>query len=282
MRRSLAFLSFLFLLEFPLLAQEPSLNYDRCLPVNDVSLDKLPFQAGEDITMICSYVWGITTDVGEVRFKLSHRHDSLYGECFQADGLIATRGLFRKFFKVNDIYQSKFSMTNLRPFYYMRDVHEGRYTIENYYHYNPDYSINAKIIHKSGAVTDTLLPGRICTFDLITLVYFARSLDMSNMTPGETLPVSFAIDEDIFNIYLRFDRREIKRVQGYGTFRTLRFSAQVVAGVVFTGKEELVLWVTDDENHLPLIIESPIIIGKIIARLGACENLKYPLTSKIK
>jgi len=59
------------------------------------------------------------------------------------------------------------------------------------------------------------------------------------MIPGDVSPISFAIDEEIFELYLRFDGREEIRIPGMGTFKALKFSAQTVAGVVFDGKEDL-------------------------------------------
>jgi hypothetical protein len=164
----------------------------------------------------------------------------------------------------------------------MRDIHEGKYSIQNYYRYNIDHSINARIIRKDGSVQDTLLPGRVCTFDFITLFYFLRNLDFGAMKPGDVSPISFAIDEEVFELYLRYDGKDEIRIQGQGTFRCLKFSAQTVAGIVFDGKEDLRFWISDDKNRVPLFIESPVVVGRVTGRLGSYENLRFPLTSKIK
>jgi len=131
-------------------------------------------------------------------------------------------------------------------------------------------------------VQDTLLPGRICTFDLVTVFYFLRNLDFDNMIPGDVSSISFAIDEEIFELYLRFDGYDQIRVSGMGTFRALKFSAQTVAGVVFDGKEDLRFWISDDQNRIPLFLESPVIVGRVTARIFQYENLRFPLSSKIK
>ena len=57
---------------------------------------------------------------------------------------------------------------------------------------------------------------------------------------------------------------------------------KLVAGSVFTGKDDMFIWVTDDENKVPLLFESPIIVGRVQGRLVEYSNLKGPLTSKIK
>jgi len=253
-----------------------------CLPVREVPSSQLAFGAGEKLTIIASYTWGVlNTDVGTVTLEISERNKGGI-PLFQATGRIQTARFFNAFFRVDDYYESHFRQTNLRPTYFMRDVHEGKYTIQNYYHYNTDHSINARIIRKDGSIQDTLLPGRVCTFDFITLFYFLRNLEFKNMKPGDISPISFAIDEEVYDLYLRFDGRDEIRIQGIGTFRCLKFSAQTVAGVVFDGKEELRFWISDDRNKIPLFIESPVVVGRVTGRLGSYENLRYPLTSKIK
>lgn len=260
-------------------AQEPE---KACLPVRDIPPSQMAFNSGEKLTIIASYQWGVVnTDVGTVSLEISES-DTSEVPLYIAKGRIQTARFFNAFFRVDDYYESRFNKTNLRPTYFMRDIHEGKYTIQNYYNYNRDCSINARIIRKDGSVQDTLLPGRICTFDFITMFYFLRNLEFRNMSPGDVYPISFAIDEEIFELYLRYDGKDEIRIQGQGTFRCLKFSAQTVAGVVFDGKEDLQFWISDDKNRVPLLIESPVVVGRVTGRLGSYENLRFPLTSKIK
>ena len=44
----------------------------------------------------------------------------------------------------------------------------------------------------------------------------------------------------------------------------------------------MTVWVSDDANHLPLRIESPIVVGNVKADMMGYRNLRYPLTSMIK
>lgn len=277
--RSIFLTGILFLGSLILSAQETE---KPCLPVSDIPPSKLAFASGEKITLMASYTWGVVnTDVGTVSLELDDM--DIDGEPgFQAKARLQTLKFFSAFFKVDDYYESHFKKSNMRPVYFMRDIHEGKYTIQNYYQYKPDYSIHARIIRKDGSVQDTLLPGRICTFDLVTIFYFLRNLNISTMKPGDVSPISFANDEEIFELYLRFDGREEIRIPGMGTFRSLKFSAQTVAGTVFDGKEDLRFWISDDRNRIPLLLESPVVIGRVTGRICHYENLRFPLTSKIK
>ena len=109
-----------------------------------------------------------------------------------------------------------------------------------------------------------------------------RTIDFDSIPLGERQPISFAIDDDVYNFHYVFVGKEEKKIKGLGTFNTLKFHVRLVAGSVFTGKDEMTIWVTDDENKVPLLFESPIIVGKVQGRLTEYSNLKGPLTSKIK
>jgi Protein of unknown function (DUF3108). len=74
----------------------------------------------------------------------------------------------------------------------------------------------------------------------------------------------------------------VKKIYKLGTFKTMKFAVKLVAGSVFTGEEEMIIYVSDDQNKIPLLFEAPILVGKVSGRLSAYKNLKYPLYSKIK
>lgn len=254
-----------------------------CAPVRAISEENRAFGDGERLVYVINYTWGmVKTDVGEAEVNLKRKKETRYGEHFHSVITGNTYRFYDVFFKVRDIFESKFNTTNGRPLYFHRDISEGKYRMKNYFQFNPDYSIQARVERKDDPPRDTLLKGRECTFDLVSLFYFSRNMDFSKIPAGVEQPISFAIDGEIFELYYRFIGPEVKRIPGFGQFRTLKFAARVVAGEVFSGKEELIIWVTDDKNRVPLLFETPIIVGKVTGRVKLLENLKHPLTSKIK
>ena len=109
-----------------------------------------------------------------------------------------------------------------------------------------------------------------------------RTFDGFGIQYNHESQIEFAIDDDVYNFHYVFVVKEEKKIKGLGTFNTLKFHVRLVAGSVFTGKDEMTIWVTDDENKVTLLFESPIIVGKVQGRLTEYSNLKGPLTSKIK
>ena len=154
--------------------------------------------------------------------------------------------------------------------------------VNDYKFDNETYQIHAYTKKKTYPPKDSILPGKPYTYDLITLYYVSRTLDFENISIDEKQPISFALDREIHDLYFIYKGKEVKKMKGVGTFKTLKFAVRVVAGEVFTGEDELFLWVSDDENKIPLWFESKILVGTVYGRLKKWSNLKYPLDSKIK
>ena len=234
---------------------------------------------------ILHYKWGsINTDVGTATVSL----DSLTfngQKAFKCTASGRTKKFFDVFFKVREDFRSWFAVDGLRPLKFTRDTHEGNYVARNTYLYDwsaTDPHIVADLYSSSRGERSMEIPLTRCTYDLPALFYYARNMDVDNVVPGKRYPMTFAIDDDVYNFYFILLGKEVKKIKGLGTFRTLKFAVKLVAGSVFTGKDDMFVWVTDDDNKVPLLFESPIIVGRVQGRLVSYKNLKSPLTSKIR
>ena len=55
----------------------------------------------------------------------------------------------------------------------------------------------------------------------------------------------------------------------------------LIQGTIFEGGEKMTVWVSDDKNHLPLRVNSPILVGSIKVDLIEYDNLRNPFSSLI-
>lgn len=240
--------------------------------------NNVPYKNGESLTYVMNYKWGsVNTDVGEAITNLK-----VEGDNFHSIITGNTYKFYDVFFKVREHFESKFTNGEVKPIWFYRDSQEGKYRMRNTFNFNPDNSINAIIQRYENPPKDTLLKGKGNTFDIVSLFYKVRSINYDTVPRNIHRPISFAIDADVFNFYYIYKGKAVKKIKGLGTFNTLVFSVRLVAGSVFTGKEEMTIWVTADDNKIPLLFESPVIVGTVSGRLKSYSNLKYPLTSKIK
>jgi hypothetical protein len=114
--------------------------------------------------------------------------------------------------------------------------------------------------------------------DMLGAFYYARRLDVRSMPDGTVVPIPVFLDDKIYDLGMKILGRE-KIKTDLGTFRCIKITPLVVADRVFRGGAEMIMWVTDDENLIPVKITSPVIVGSVSATLVRYENLKYPLSS---
>ena len=256
-----------------------------CVPVRTTSEEELAFRSGERMDFILHYKWGsINTDVGTATVTL----DSLTfngQKAFRCTASGRTKKFFDVFFKVRESFTSWFTREGMRPLKFTRDTYEGGYEARNTYLYKWDAAepyIAADVYTSKMGQKSMQLPLTPCTYDLPALFFFARNMDVENVEPGKRYPMTFAIDEEIYNVYFILHGRETIKVKGLGTVNTIRFAAKLLEGEVFKGEEDMTIWVSDDENRLPVYFEAPLRVGVAAGRMSGYGGLKSPFTSLVK
>lgn len=262
-KNSITFIS-LFISQFGLSAQE----------TDDIKIINSSYKSGEQLTYLISYTWFfLWTDVGEVTFKVSSEvwegKDVLHLKCSGN-----TYPFYDWFFKVRDLYESWIDPNTQQPLHFNRSIYEGGYTKENEYKF--DWSTNQVLIRikrKNEPNKFDTLKVENNTYDVISAIYAARNLNYSNIELGKIFPVTTIFDKEIYKIGFKFLGKEEKRIDGIGRLNCLKFQVDLVVGDVFSGNQKLYVWVTDDLNHVPVFIESPIKVGSIKARVIKWKGL---------
>lgn len=284
--RNLSILLCMCLIYGQLHAQENlDLKGTSCVPVMAVTEDALAFKAGEKMEFVLHYKWGaINTDVGSATVTL----DSLtYNghKAFQCAAYGRTTRMFDMFFRVREDFKSCFTRDGLRPLKFSRDTYEGGYEAKNNYYYNWDAAepyIAADVYSSKRGMKSMHLSLTPCTFDLPALFYFARNMDFDSVEPGKRYPMTFAIDDDVYNVYFILYGRETIKVKGLGTVKTIKFAAKLLEGEVFKGEEDMLIWVSDDNNRLPVFFEAPLLVGTATGRMTGYEGLKHPFEALVE
>ena len=274
------------MMALPLHAQEKlDLKGTACVPVRSVSEESLAFQHGEKMEFVLHYQWGtINTDVATATVEL----DSLTynGEkAFRCSAYGKTSRMFDLFFKVREDFDSWFTRDGLKPLKFTRDTYEGGYEARNTYHYIWDAAepyIAADVYSSKRGMKAITLPLTPCTFDLPSLFFFARNMDFDVVEPGRRYPMTFAIDDDVYNVYFILHGRETRKIPGLGAVKTIKFAAKLLEGEVFKGEEDMLIWVSDDENRLPVYFEAPLLVGVASGRLSGYKGLKHPFDALVK
>ncbi|NJK94634.1 MAG: DUF3108 domain-containing protein [Bacteroidales bacterium] len=120
-----------------------------------------------------------------------------------------------------------------------------------------------------------------CTFDVLSAIYFCRSMDFNNFKINERIPITTIIDNKIYSIYFRYLGKETIENKDKKKYRCNKFSALMVEGTIFKGGEDIVVWVTDDDNRIPILVEAKILIGSVKAYFTNASGLKFPVSSML-
>lgn len=257
-----------------------------CIPVYTTKESELAYEAGEKATYTLRYKFGLlNTDVAKAYVSLDTvRVDGT--KAFHCKVFGQTAGIFRRMFDVREDFQSWFSCEGVRPLRFYRDTYECGYKSLNEYRYVWDAEqpyIDAQIYNTSIDSTQVLqIPLSDCTFDLPSLYYFARNIDMSKVRKDVKYPMTFAIDETKYNVYYIYKGKTRKNIAGLGTVPCLWFQAKLVAGEVFSGKKDMNIYVSDDLNRVPLFFSAELSVGEAQGRLAEVSGLKYPMSWKKK
>ena len=250
-----------------------------CVPVMSTAEDSLVFQAGEKLEFALQYNFaGLHTDVGYASIQL----DTLIfnGEnAFLLSAYGKTVKFFDWVFKVREDFKSVFTRDGLRPLKFTRDTYEGGYVAKNTYLYDwalEEPMIHADIYSSKRGQRSMDIPLTPCTFDLPSLFYYARNMNFDVVEAGRKYPMTFAIDDDVYNVYFILHGRESIKVKDIGHVDVIKFGAKLLEGEVFKGEEDMIIYVSDDMNRLPVFFEAPLLVGRATGRLIAWEGLKHP------
>lgn len=197
---------------------------------------------------------------------------------YHAVGKGYTTGMSRFFFKVEDLYESYFDKETGEPYRYVRKINEGGYTKNQEGFFNPkenrilvkDYKRKSE---KTIVLTDNVQ-------DILSSFYYLRNHpNIDKLQPGEAITIDMFFDEEITKFKLKYIGRQDITTK-FGTVSTMVFKPLVQTGRVFKEKESLTLWITADDNKVPVRIKAELAVGSLKADIDEFKGLKSPLKVK--
>src|SRR5690606_1221304 len=116
--------------------------------------------------------------------------------------------------------------------------------------------------------------------DIVSTFYYLRNHPQVNkLKVGESIGVDMFFDGEVTKFKLKFIGREDIKTK-FGTVSTMVFRPYVQAGRVVKEEESLTVWISDDENKVPLRIKASLAVGSLKADLEEYRGLKKPLKIK--
>lgn len=192
---------------------------------------------------------------------------------FYVRGVGKTSGAAKAFFKVEDVYESYISAKR-EPLFYVRNVSEGSYTqhLQSTFNTNNNTLVLVDKKHTDRPAKTVKVPNDVQ--DILSCFYYLRSVD--NLKVGTVLKMSVWIDDELFPFQLKVVGTE-KISTKFGKVNCLKIIPSVVSGRVFKDKEGVTMWVTNDQNRVPVLIKAELAVGSLKASIDRYTNVKYPI-----
>lgn len=234
---------------------------------SEAGLRNFSFKEGEKLEFRVYYNMGfIWINSGTAVFTV--KSDTLRDKkAYHITGRGSTAKSFEWFYKVSDTYESYVEKETMLPLRFIRNVNEGGMKIHNdvTFHHEKGIAISDKTTYATPKGTQ----------DVLSAIYFARNINYNKYKPGDKIPFTMFLDNQVYNLYVKYLGKERITTKS-GTFDAIKIAPLLIEGTIFKGGEKMVVYVSDDANHLPLRIDSPILVGSIKVDLIGYENLRNP------
>jgi hypothetical protein len=175
-----------------------------------------------------------------------------------------TTGLTNSLFGVRNTYESFVDKESLLPIKAIRNIKEG-----NYKRYNElvfDRETNKVYSKRSGE--HDVVKG---VHDILSAFYFARmKLFSSDLVEGQNLKIDTYFSDEPFLLQFKFMGYETINSK-IGKIKCYKFIPVVETGRAFKNEDDMHIWISADENKVPVRVQFDLFIGSL-----RCDLVNFP------
>jgi len=230
------------------------------------------FQAGEYLKYKVYYHSSLGNLVaGEAEITVdewSEKNSTDNRSFFHITGTGNSKGFFDWFYKVRDRFETTIDQETLLPYLFVRRTREGKFKFDDDVFFNREEGV-AKSRNATKPINDD-------THDIISAIFYLRTLNVDEFADDSTYRINFYLDDSLYTSVVKFESRGKMNTQ-WGWIDCLKLSPKVAKGEVFSNEYPMSVWVTDDDNHIPILAESKVIVGSVKMELIEYSGIKTPL-----
>ncbi|MDR0745481.1 MAG: DUF3108 domain-containing protein [Mediterranea sp.] len=232
------------------------------------------FRGGEYLEYDLYFKYGLiftkagisTMSVADARYK----NKSAYRMTLTANSLGAAKAIFL----ISDTLTS-YTTKGIVPLAYLKDAHEGGdYRTERATY---DYStgkVKLRNINKKNEDLryDTTLVSNDCMYDMLSIVYYARTLNYGNMKKGDEVTVSFLSGRKKVNMTIVYQGVESVLANDKRKYNCIKLSLMINERAFEDKNEAMKVYITEDPNRIPIRIDSKLKVGSTRALLKSYKG----------
>lgn len=190
-----------------------------------------------------------------------------------------TTGLLDMLYPVYDVYTTYTDPLSDLPLRAVRNVREQKYL---------DYKVDLYDRHsRKDSVEVTRETGARLVFprntmDLVSAVYFVRNrLSNMKLKKGVRIEIPVYFNAEFYPLVIQYVGDEIVKTK-FGKMKCHRFLPLVKTGDLFKTQDAITVWLTADENHIPVRVRFKLFLGSMYCDLVNFQGLKWPLQMVMK
>ena len=234
------------------------------------------FNSGENISYDLYFNYGlINTRAGAGSMAtemVNYKGDSAYNIRI----LLNTSGLIGSFYSVNDTLVSYIDLS-LRPLLFTKNAFEGKdYSkeIQSFNYSGNDIKIRTSRVFNFEKRFDETFTTNTCTYDYLSVLPLIRNLDYTGMKPGDFKSIQFVAGKDIVNMSVNYNGKSKVKANNGKTYNTIQISMTINDKAFKNKKEAISASLTDDNNRIPIVINTHLKMGAIRAVLKDMSGVR--------
>ena len=198
-------------------------------------------------------------------------------ETYEVNFDVNSRSSFDVVYKVRDNYKTYIDKQGIFPWRFEQHIRENDYKRDFEATFIQE---SLKVYTKVNFVEDkSYISKTQYVQDLISSLYYARTLDWKSKNPGDIVTVNYFYKDNFYPLDIKLEGRETVDVAA-GEFKTFILKPMLKEG--FTNKtSDIYVYLSDDERKIPVKVKMTIVIGALVAELTQYSGLNGPLDAKI-
>lgn len=247
------------------------IGYSQC-PVSNNA-----FQAGEKLSYDLYFKYGL------IHKKAGVSHLSVNDDIFRGKNTYkivmeaSSIGMAKKIIEINDTVYSCMSK-ELVPLAFFKNAYEGDDHTQEWaiYDYQPDkINIQAKRIRNEVLRFDETLTTNHCIYDMLSIIYYLRTLDFSSMQKGDITQVSYVSGKKLTGMSIEHKGTERIEANDKQKYQCIKLVLSLNEKGFEDKKEAMTVYVSSDENRIPIRIDSKLKVGSTRIVLSGYKGLKH-------
>ncbi|GAB4022354.1 DUF3108 domain-containing protein [Spirosoma koreense] len=206
-------------------------------------------------------------DVSPTLYKVNNR------PCYRVNVDGRTVGAFDLVTRVRDTWRSYIDTAAILPQKFYTNLQENSYRKEENITFNHETNTvkaEERTEHDVFKVPDNV-------HDLISGYYFLRTIDFNKVNKDQIIEVPAFYDDTVYNMKVRYRGKDVVKTKR-GKVNVIKLNPVLPPGnAMFKEEESIRIFVSDDNNKVPVKVEVDLWIGSMVMDLKQNNGLKQPL-----